>query len=241
MTYPYNSMPYGNANLPYANQEVYVVNSKQKKTQKAIIAGGIAGIAAGGIAGFVKNPLVSKSGIATDKFAEKVYDTFVKKGTNPLKETYEQGLDILKKIDKTKNKNELKELFNNNKEAAKNICDELKLSVDDFFKNITDSNLSNNKDIIKEKIKATNNLRYQNIKNDIQACWKQKGKTFEQASTVSKELFESIKEASKGLKAKAIAKYAIILGLVGTAVGFVSHKIINIAKEKKIQNQTAQQ
>ena len=56
MTYPYNNIPYGNPNFPYANQEVYVVNkSKKKNPTKAIIAGTITGAAAGGVIGFVKN------------------------------------------------------------------------------------------------------------------------------------------------------------------------------------------
>lgn len=242
MTYSYNSAMPMNYNMPYGNQEVYIQNSPKKDSATgAVIGTAVAGAATGGLIGYIKNPLVSKNGIATDTFAKNVYETFIKKGTNPLKADYEQSLEILNKIDKAKTVSDLKNLFNNNKDAAKNICDNLKMTVDDFFKNINETNLSQNKDIIKENIKISNKMKFQNIKNDIQACWKQKAKTFEKAGNVSQEIYDSIKEASKGVKTKTILKYAAIAGAIGGVLGFIGHKVIKAAKEAKeaqITNQT---
>lgn len=244
MSYSYqNGMP-ANYNMPYGNQEIYVQNNVNKSSGIGAVATGTAvGAAAGGLLGYFNNPLVSKNGVATDKFTKKVYETYIKKGTNPLQKSYEQGNTILNKIDKTKTVSELKDLFNSNKEATETFCNELKISIDEYFKNITDSNLSQNKEIIKDRIKNSNKLKFQNIKNDIQACWRQKNKTFEKASNVSQELFDSIKEASKGLKTKSILMYAAIAGVVGGILGFIGHKLIDRAKTMPMetQGQTIQQ
>ena len=139
MSYSYQNPLPGSYGSPYGNQEVFVTNGKKSKNATgAVVCGALVGATAGGLAGYVKNPLVSKSGIATDNFTRNVYETYIKKGSNPLKNAYEQGNEILKKIDKTKTVKDLKDLFNNNKDAAKELCDELKINIDEYFKNIND-------------------------------------------------------------------------------------------------------
>lgn len=224
-------MAYSYSNpLTYGTQQPVFYDGMTEKKSSSIPygAGGLVlGAAAGGFAGNKINPFFSKNGNATDTFARNVFDKAIEKANDTEKNSYKQGLEILKEIDKVSTTDELKTLANSNKEAMKNVCTELGQSPDEFLQNITDNNLAANKKTIKEKIKAGNNTRYQDIKNNIQASWDKENKTFKKVDSVKQEIFDSITEATKGVKGKLIAKYAAIAGLATGIGAFAIHKIIS--------------
>ena len=78
---------------------------------------------------------------------------------------------------------------------------------------------------LREKFNTEKSTILQDTKNQIQACWNKEKKTFEKADSVKQEVFDAIKNSTKGLKGKMIAKYAAISGLAAGAVAFVAHKL----------------
>lgn len=225
MSYSYSSpLTYGPSNLPVAYEDT----AMRKPSSAPYAAGGfVLGAAGGAYAGSRKNPYISKNGEVSDSFAIKVYEKYLNKASDAGKEAYEQGLEILKKLDKTSTPEELKTLLNANEEAVKEICTELKQSPDSFVENITKENLSANKKTIKERLTAANKNRYQNMKNQIQSCWDKKPRKFKKPDNIKQEVFDTIKNASKGGKAKIIAKYSLIAGAITGAVAYAAHKIFS--------------
>ncbi len=222
MTYSYSSP------LTYGQQDPTMYDGMTYKKPSSIpyAAGGLVlGAAAGGFAGSKINPFVSKDGKASDTFAKSVHDKVIETAADAEKNSYKQGQEILKQIDKISTPEELKNLADTNKEAMKNVCTELGQTPEEFLQNVTEENLSANKKTIKEKINAGNNTRYQDIKNKIQACWNKESKKFEKADSVKQEVFDAIKDSTKGVKGKLIAKYAAIAGAATGAAAFVAHKI----------------
>ena len=63
------------------------------------------------------------------------------------------------------------------------------------------------------------------MKNWIQASWDKTENKFKKVDTVKQEVFDSIQDATKGMKTKAIIKYMAIAGLIGGAVSYVAHKL----------------
>ena len=204
MTYSYSSP------LTYGPQQngVYYNEMEYKKPSAAPAA--IAGVAAGGVTGAVigsrKNPYMTKSGEVLDSFAKTAYENYVNKVADAGKE-------------------ELKTLFEANKEAAKEICTELKQTPEEFLNRITQDNLNKNKTSIKEKITAGNNTRYQDMKNQIQACWDKDKKKFVKSDSVKEDAFKAIKKSTNGIKGKIMAKYAAIGAVIAGIVGFILGKI----------------
>ena len=123
---------------------------------------------------------VSISGLISIRtFTKSVYEKHIEGADDAVKKAYKDGLNILNKIDKVNNVEELKKLFNENSDGAKGICSEIGQTPDEFLNNVTDKNLNENKKVIKDKINAGNNTRYRDIKNKIEACWDKDKKTFE--------------------------------------------------------------
>ena len=151
MTYSYPSGP-----LTYGPQTngVYYEGATYQKPSALPIALGTAAVGAigGGILGNRKNPYITKNGEVVDSFAKTAYEKCVNKVAGAGKEAYEGGLNILKKIDSVKSPEELKNLFEANKEAAKDICTELKQTPEEFLNRVTQDNLSANKKAIKEDL-----------------------------------------------------------------------------------------
>lgn len=226
MTYSYQSGPltYG----PQQNGLYYNDTAYQKRSvAPAVVGTGIVGAGIGAFIGNKKNPFITKSGEVVDAFAKSAYEKYVNKATDATKNAYNGGLNILKKIDTINSPEELKTLFNNNKEAAKDICAELKQTPEEFLSRVSEKNLSNNKKVIKEKINAGNNTRYQDMKNQIQICWDSEKKKFVKNDAVKDDAYKAIKKATKGIKGKIIAKYAAIGAGIAGLTGFIIGKFMN--------------
>lgn len=222
MTYSYQGpLTYG----PQQNGVYYDGMTYQKPSSAPATIGGL--VVGGGVGAYLgnkKNPYM-KNGEVSDTFAKSAYEKYVNKASDAGKEAYNGGLEILKKIDNIKNPEELKTLMNVNKDAAIDICTELKQTPEEFLNNISQENLQANKKIIKEKINAGNNTRYQDMKNQIQACWDKDKKKFVKNDNVKEDVYKAIKKSTSGIKNKIIMKYAAIGGAIAGAVGFVLSKL----------------
>lgn len=214
MTYSYSGP------LNYGQQQPLYYDGMVKKEPSSIPygVGGLAlGATIGGIAGSKVNPYVSKSGVATDTFSSKVMNNLPEAD----KKVYNQCEAILKAINKSSTPEELQTLLTTNKEAADKVLG----NPNDFMQNVTEENLAANKKTLKEKFSTEKSTILQDTKNQIQACWNKEKKTFEKADSVKQEVFDAIKNSTKGLKTKMIAKYAAITGLAAGAVAFIAHKL----------------
>ena len=216
--------------VSYSNPLVYgsqkeINNIQDTRTTSTIGGAFVASVAVGGAggltAGIIKNPYISKKGEITDTFARSVYENVDSAG----KEAYKESLNILKEIDKVKTPEELKTLFNNNKKAAEEVVNGTGESVENFLEKINNDNLKSNKNTIKEKIKATNNSRFQDMKNRILSYWDKDKKKFISTNT-DDEVFKAIKKSRFGIKAKTIAKYTAIGALAAGVIGVICTKLL---------------
>lgn len=223
MTYSYSGpLTYGpQTNGVYYDEMTYKKPSALPAATAGVLVGGIGGAVVGG----KKNPYVNKKGEILDSFAKTTYEKYVDKAAGAAKESYHGGQEILAKIDSVKNPEELKALLSSNQEAAKDICAELKQTPEEFLTNVSEKNLNANKKIIKEKINAGNNTRFQDMKNQIQACWDADKKKFVKNENVKDDVYKAIKKSTNGIKGKIIAKYAAIGAAVAGVVGFVLGKL----------------
>ena len=231
MTYSYSSpLTYGSQNSP-----VHYEGTRRNKPSAipAIATGAVLGGGAGAYIGSRKNPYISKTGEALDSFAENVYKKFAKNAGGITKEAYEGSENLLKKINGVKTPEELKTLFEANKEAAKDICTELKQSSEEFLNKITKENLAANKKVIKDKIQAGNQTRIRDIKNQIQVCWDKESKKFVKADNVKDDVFEAIKKSTNKTKFGNIAKYSAIGAGIAAVLGFITYKLLNMRNDKK--------
>ena len=231
-SYSGNALVYNtdNAPLAYTNQP-YVVQEPVKqsqplrlnKTTAATVCGAGLGAVAGITVGAIKNPYIN-NGSATDEFVKRVYEKYAK-SDDAVKKIYKQENEILSKLRKVRSVDDLKTLFNNNKEAAKEYCDAVGKTPDEFIENVTKNNLSSNKKTIKEKLSAEIKTRFQSAKNDIEKCWNKSEKKFAKADGVSDKMFEAINKSKGGMKAMIIGKYALIATAVGACAGFLSQML----------------
>ena len=224
MTYSYQPGPltYG----PPANNGYYENTAYQKPSALPIAIGGaVVGAGTGAFLGNRKNPYITSTGEVVDTFAKTAYEKYINKAKDAGKEAYEGGLNILKKIDSVKSTEELKGLFDANKEAAKDVCTELKQTPEEFLNKVTQDNLSANKKVIKEKINAGNNTRYQDMKNQIQICWDKDKKKFVKNDAVKDDVYKAIKKSTNGVKGKIIGKYAAIGAGIAGIIGFIAGKL----------------
>ena len=223
MTYSYSTP------LTYGPQPSVQYDRTNYKKPTGAVPAGIAGVIVGGAAGAVignsKNPYITKSGEVVDGFAKSAYEKYINNIAKTGKEAYNGGLEILKKIDNIKSPEELKSLLSKNEHTAKDICVELKQTPEEFLNNVSQDNLSANKKIIKEKINAGNNTRYQDMKNQIQACWNKDKKKFVKAETVNEDVYKAIKKSTSGVKGKIIGKYAAIGAAIAGIVGYIIGKV----------------
>ena len=224
------SYSYQNGPLTYGPPQntIYYEEPKYKKPSAMPLAIGstIIGGGAGAIIGSRKNPYITKKGEIKDDFAKSTYEKYLDKAGNSTKKAYQGGLEILHKIDSVKTPEELKALFDNNPEAAKDVCNELKQNPNEYLKRINQNNLNANKKMIKEKINTSNNIRIRDMKNQIESCWNQNNKKFEKSDNVTKEVFDVIKKSTNKTKYKTIGKYAAIGAGIAGVIGFITGKLL---------------
>lgn len=193
-------------------------NQTKKKSSLPIAGAGL--VVGGGVGAYLgskKNPFVEKGGEITDTFAKNVLE----KADDAIKKPYDQVKEVLGKLNSIKTPEDLKSLFSSNPEA--------KCSVD--LGTITADNLSNNKTTIKNELEAKSKSLVQDMKNKIKTFWDKKEKKFIKPDGSDENVFKAIQNASKGAKAKIIAKYAAIGAVATGAIAFIAHKILTSKKD----------
>lgn len=199
---------------------------KEKSALPGTILGLGAGAAAGGFIGYKKNFISDKTGIK-NSFAKKVQDKLLNDAGDTAKNIHKQREIIIKKLDKIKTPEDLKELFSKNKDAAQDMCSKFKKSLDEIMQTITKENLKENKKTFKNWFIAERNNDFQSIKNIVQYCWDKDGKNFVKPSAIKDNVYNAILSAQKKVKTATILKYAAITGAVGAAIGFIINKFLN--------------
>lgn len=211
----------------------YQVNQYGRKSSAlpATLGGLAVGATIGGIVNGRKNPFIGKDGNATDTFARKVLKRTIESSDETAKTIYKQRNLLLKNIDKAKNVEELTSLINANKDAVDDILmKELGKNSDEFLTDVSKSNLGKNKANLKGYIQKAENLRLQDLKNQIESAWDATKKKFEKPARMTDDMFNNIKKSTSGMKAKLVGKGMLIGGAIAAAGGFIIH---NILKAKK--------
>lgn len=208
---------------------------QQKKNINTPLIGAIAGGGIGLYAGIKKNPNISKNGEVSDKFAQKAYAKYAE-SSETLKSTYNQALEILQKLKEIKTVEDLKNLLETNIEASKAFCTEIGHTMNDFIQSITKENLQDNKKTIKQQLESINKTKIQSMKNWIQSCWNKNSKTFENSNNLKQEVFDAIKDATKGTQVKQAAKYTAFGSIIGGALTLILSKVL--AKNNNQENKT---
>ena len=227
-------MTYSTSNqLNYALPKTQPQYGEPKQSKLAVLPTTVAGAALGGIAGTgygvhrgSLKSYISSDGKVADSFVKTTYKKYVDTIATNNKEAYDGSLNILKKLKSVKNPEELKQLFEANQKAAEEICKELSQTPENFIKNITADNLEENKKLIKQKIDIGNKARYQNLKNQIQACWSKEKKEFVKNENVSDEVFNLIKRSSSKINWKMLGKFAAIGSSLSAIIAFVTAKFL---------------
>ena len=215
MTYSYS------VTNPTGYQDVSKV--KQKSSLPAAVGGLVAGGAIGAFIGFKKNSITDKTGIK-DSFAKKVEERLLNEAGETAKNIHNQGTNIIKKIDKIKSPEDLKILFEANKDAVKDMCSQLKQTPEEFLQTITSDNLKQNKETIKNWFIAEHNNKFQAIKNKIQFCWNKDTKKFTQSKAIKDNVYDAIIKTQKSIKKITVIKYGAIAAAIGTITGFLVSK-----------------
>lgn len=201
-----------------------VSKARQTSPLPAAAGGLIAGGSIGAFAALKKNNITDKLGIK-DSFTQKVQENLLKEAGESSQNTHKQTLEIIRKINKVKTPEDLKTLFESNKDAAKKLCEQLKQTPDEFLRTITSDNLKKNKETIKHWFEAEHNNQFQALKNKIQFCWDKESKKFVKSETVKQNIYDAIIKTQKYLKKTSILKYASIGGVLGAALGFILNKL----------------
>ena len=200
--------------------------SKAKQASPLPAAGGglIAGGSIGAFAALKKNNITDKLGIK-DSFTQKVQENLLKEAGESSQNTHKQTLEIIRKINKVKTPEDLKTLFESNKDAAKKLCEQLKQTPEEFLRTITSDNLKKNKETIKHWFEAEHNNQFQALKNKIQFCWDKESKKFIKSSAVKENIYNAIIKTQKQIKKISTLKYASIGAVIGAVSGYIFSKL----------------
>ena len=211
---------------PYNNPQ-YSYQMPQKPNTGAPVLGLMTvGALGGGTVGYLRNrTMISDDGKINDSFAKKVYENISKIDSNDNK-TYKQCCAIADKIDKVKNKLELKKLFDKNKDGAEALFQGKKEKVEKFLETVTSDNIKATKEKIKQGINAINDMYIQSSKNIITKCWDKDLKEFVKPDKMDSRIFDAVKNTKTTQAWKKACKYggitAIILGGAAIAYNFIT-------------------
>ena len=209
---------------------------KKKTAAGGAIAGATLGAITGGVIAGKSNPYISKSGEVVEDFAKRAYQNFVDAGSDAIKEAHNQAKNIINKIKAIKTTDELKTLLTDNYKGLEGYIQNKKQSLDDFLNNISERNLKQNKEAIKNWLEVDLKDKLQDMKNWIDACYDSGKKKFDKATTVAQDAFDAIEKAAKSGNGAKIAKTAGIVGVVGAVAGWCIHKLAISIKEGNAQH-----
>ena len=212
------------------NTTVQVKSPKKRSSIPAGVAGAVVGATvAGTAAGIWGNPYFKNKEVV-NSFAEKSFKNFLDKNSTQ-KDVLNKIKNFLKELEKIKTPEELKTLFTNNNTIAEDYCKILNITLDDYIKTITSDNLAGNKKAISDTISQQCKNKIQLMKNWIQKCWDSSAKEFKKADGISDDVFNSIKEATKGCKLKMVALYAGIAAAITGVACYATHRFTSKKKQ----------
>ncbi len=197
---------------------------KQKSPLPAAACGLVAGGAIGAFAGYKKNSVIDKHGIK-DSFVKKVEEKLIGETGENAKNIYNQRQNIIKTIDKVKSPEDLRALFNANKDAAKDMCGRFKQTPEEYLKTVTTDNIKQTREYVKNWFVAEHNNRFQAVKNQIQFCWDKETKKLIKSNSVKENVYDAIIKTQKSLRKTSVIKFGVIAAAVGAALGFITGKI----------------
>ena len=109
-------------------------------------------------------------------------------------------------------------------------------SLEQFLDNVSERNLKQNKEVLKNWFETEAQVKLQDMKNWIGACYDSGKKKFEKATTVAQDAFEAIEKAAKGGQGAKIAKTAGIVGVAGAVVGWCIHNLARSIKQANAEH-----
>jgi len=236
-----NGMQVQQVSQPQSNNQTVVYNQPQiqnnnKKQVPSSVPAGLTGLGVGVLGGCIagalkKNPYMN-NGVPTNTFAQLAYEKYLKKAPDIERKAYGQSNEVINQIDKMKNTDELKTLLSNNSEASKEVSTALNKTTEEYLSTVADTNLAANKNMIKKKLEVANQSRYQNMKNEISRAWNSEKRAFVKPDNMDKNTFKAITRTAGAVRARFIATYALIAGIVTGTLTFITHKIIAHRKER---------
>ena len=217
MVSPYNNPnAYIQAGMPIYNENETVTSTIQKQNSvPSGVAGAAVGAIGGGVVGYKKNPYINSNNLVSDTFTKKVHAKLLDSAKDDSKDIYNKTLEVLKKLDKIKSVEELKELKTNNP----NI-------ITANLENVKSENLAENIRTVKNALTSNVDTWHQETKNKILSAWDSKAKKFVKPENMTEEVFNNIKDATKGIKTKIVLKYATIASAITGTIAFALHKIL---------------
>ena len=179
------------------------------------------GALGGGTAGYLLNRYPVNNKIVCDEFAQNAFNKHVKKNLSvEKKEAFMQISTILKKIDKTKNAEDLKKLIKNNPKAIE--LDRVGMTMDTYLSTINNDNFNNIKSAIKQDLEKTNKYFIEKFKLITASCWDNTAKKFIQPKGMQDNVFAVIKKTTTARQWRKALKYGgITAGILGAlTVGY---------------------
>ena len=210
---------------PYGGTYNDSVQTRKPSAIPGAVLGSVIGGTTGAIIGNKKGSIINKNGEFNDAFVKNIYEEHIN-GSKNLKEIYNGRQNIINNIDKVKNQEELKTLFEKNKATADSFCKEINQTSEEYLSRISEKNIDSNKKIIKDKFITDNKVQYQDMKNQIQACWNKDKKSFVKAESVSDDVFNTIKKSKNKIKYKSTGKFGIIGAVVGAVCGYLGLSLL---------------
>lgn len=184
------------------------VNNSNNNAGLYAAGAGLLGAGAGAAAGYYTRPFL-KDGAPTDEFVKKVNNNLVENLGEAEKKQYLDAIEAVKKLDEVSNVEELKELCRNNEMLKQSG------QLDNMLAEIDAAGFEKAKSDMKKGVQIVVDCRDEVVKDMIDSSWDKNAKKFvHNAGEVTKEGFEAVKKAARGIQ----GKYAAIYGSIGAAV-----------------------
>lgn len=206
---------YGMVNQPQQNYIDYSMMQQPRQGGSGVGVFGAAtlGFLGGGTIGYFKHRRPVKNGVVTDTFAQKSFDRYIDKGLEQSKKDfYTQAKNIMKKIDKVDTPEKLKALLNSNNAVNKHAFPGF--SLDEFCRVLTSSNLTANKNKLKNALDMVYSKDIETMRSHIGLCWDAEKKKLVKVPEVGEKAFKAIKDTASKMKWNKALKY----GGIGAAI-----------------------
>jgi len=179
-----------------------------------------------------QNPYINKKGEVNDIFVKRVQEEVLKNASDETKLLNKQRLDVINKIDKVNNAEELKNLLKENEDfLAKTIYED----KSNFIDAITEKNYKSIQEGIKNSSLDSLEFERKFHELNIQSCWDKEAKKFVRPETLDEKYFKNIENATSGMKLKNVGKSALKGAGIGLAVALIFSGVFKLLQNKNRQ------